>query len=119
MTILKLIKMAESFPKEQKTLWEKEKLLATSNFSFSQCVFKRLVLQTHKNKGLFGKGLNLYQTTTFLDMTKLKAFADQKLNVAEITISLFDRVENTVGKGKNAGYQHFIRFPQCFQSVLL
>ena len=23
-------------------------------------------------------------------------------------------VENTVGKGENAGYQHFLLFPQCF-----
>ena len=30
-----------------------------SNFSFSHCVFKRLVQQTHKNQGLFGKGLNV------------------------------------------------------------
>ena len=38
-------------------MWEKEKLLVTSNFSFSHIVFKRLVLQTRKNKGLFGKRL--------------------------------------------------------------
>ena len=38
-------------------MWEKEKLLVTSNFSFSHSVFKRLVLQTRKNQGLFGKGL--------------------------------------------------------------
>ena len=37
--------------------WEKKKLLVTSNFFFSHSVFKRLVLQTHKNQGLFGKGL--------------------------------------------------------------
>ena len=30
------------------------------NFSFSYSVFKRLVLQTHKNKGLYGKGLNIF-----------------------------------------------------------
>ena len=53
-TILILMKMAESSPKEKKTLWEKEKLLVTSNFSFSLSVFKRLVLQTRKNQGLFG-----------------------------------------------------------------
>ena len=35
----------------------KEKLLVTSNFSFSCSVFKRLLLQTRKNQGLFGKGL--------------------------------------------------------------
>ena len=38
-------------------MWEKEKLLVTSNFSFSHSVFKRLVQQTRKNKVLFGKGL--------------------------------------------------------------
>ena len=38
---------------------EKEKLLVTSNFSFSHSVFKRLVLQTRENQSLFGKGLNL------------------------------------------------------------
>ena len=30
----------------EKTMWEKGKLLVTSNFSFSHSVFKRLVLQT-------------------------------------------------------------------------
>ena len=39
--------------------WEKEKLLVTSNFSFSHSVFKRLVQQTCKSQGLFGKGLKV------------------------------------------------------------
>ena len=46
-----------------------------------------------------------------LDMIKWKAFADNKLNIAKMTILLFDRIENTVGKGENAGYQHFLLFP--------
>ena len=33
--------MTESSPEGQKTLWEKVKLLVTSNFSFSYSVFKR------------------------------------------------------------------------------
>ena len=49
-----------------------------------------------------------------LEVTKLKTFADDKLNVAKMMISLFDRVENTVAKGENAGYQHFLLFPQSF-----
>ena len=55
--------MAESYPNRQKTLREKEKdkLLVTSNFPFSNSVFKRLVLQTRKNQGLFGKGLNNFE----------------------------------------------------------
>ena len=31
-----------------------------------------------------------------------------------MVISFFDSVENTVGKGENAGDQHFLLFPQCF-----
>ena len=30
---------------------------------------------------------------------------------------ILERVENTVGKGENAGYQHFLLFPQCFQKA--
>ena len=60
MVISSSMKMAEGSPKGQKTLWEREKLLIMSNFSFFNSVFKRLVPQTHKNKGLFGKGLKMY-----------------------------------------------------------
>ena len=46
------------FGKGLKTQWKEEKLLIMSNFSFSDSVFKRLVRQTRKNQGLFGKGLS-------------------------------------------------------------
>ena len=49
-----------------------------------------------------------------LDWSKLKAFAGNKINGSKMMISLSDRVENIVGKGENAGYQHFLLFPQCF-----
>ena len=58
--------------------------------------------------------LNPLPNDKFLYMTKLKASAYDKLNVAKMTIPLCDRVENTVGKEENAGYQHFLLFPQCF-----
>ena len=48
--------------------------------------------------------INSLTNNKILDVTKLNAFADEKLIVAKMTISLFDRRENTVGKGKNAGY---------------
>ena len=50
-----------------------------------------------------------------LAWSNMKAFADYKSNVAKIIISVFNRVVNIVGKEKNAGYQHFLLFPQCFQ----
>ena len=55
--------------------------------------------------------LTLYQTT------KLKAFVDNNFNVAHMVQFYFRRVENIVGKGENAGYQHFLLFPRCFQKV--
>ena len=39
---------------EKKTLWEKEKLLVTSNFSFSHNVFKSCVLLMRQNEYLLG-----------------------------------------------------------------
>ena len=38
-------------------VWKKEKMLVTSNVSFSSSVFKGLVTQTHEIKVFFGKGL--------------------------------------------------------------
>ena len=58
--------------------------------------------------------INPFPKDKFLNMTKLKAFVDDKLNVAKMTISLSHRVENTVGKEENAGYQHFLLFPTVF-----
>ena len=63
--------------------------------------------------------LNPLPNDKILDVTKLKAFADDKLNIVKMMISLYDRVEKAVEKGENAGYQHFLFFPQCFQSRLL
>ena len=36
-----------------------------------------------------------------------KHLQTKKLKITKIIISLFDTVENAVGKGKNPGYQHF------------
>ena len=55
--------------------------------------------------------LNPLPNGQILDVTKLEAFADNKLKVGKMMVSLFDRVENTVRKGENAGYQHFLLFP--------
>ena len=50
-----------------------------------------------------------------LDVTKLNELADNKLNVIQNFRFALARVENIVGKGANAGYQHFLLFPPCFQ----
>ena len=42
----------------------------------------------------------------FLDWSKLKAFADDKINVIEKLKFALGKLENIVGKEKNVGYQH-------------
>ena len=49
------------------------------------------------------------------DLSKLNAFANDKSNVTQNLKFVLGRVENIVGKGENAGYQHFLLFLQCFQ----
>ena len=55
--------------------------------------------------------LNSLPNNTIPEMNKLKAFADDKINVAQMMISVSDRVESILGKGENADYQHFFLFP--------
>ena len=107
-----------------KTLREKEKLLVTSNFSFSHSVFylfgelsaifNKLEIVVCKlfqfgrvQNFLFGKGLtqqNFY-------------WADDEFSVAKTRISVIS-VGNIDGKGENAGFQHFLLFTQRFSKGL-
>ena len=51
----------------------------------------------------------------FLHLSKLKALADEKIDVTEILKLVLGRVENIMEKGKSTSYQHFLLFQQCFQ----
>ena len=51
------------------------------------------------------------------DQSKLKAFADDNLNVNNKLKFALGREENIVRKEENAGYQHSLLFPQCFQKA--
>ena len=110
---------------------EKKNLLVPSNFSFPTM----LSTLAHKNcnicdswkllsanafnldKNLSSGRVNFYQSDRFLDWSKLKAFADDKIKLADILKFVLGSVESIVGKGENAGYQHFLLFPQCFQKA--
>ena len=64
--------------------------------------------------------INPLPNNRILDVTELKAFADDKSNVAKMTISLFDKAENTVGKGKKCWLPvpAFYPFPTMFCKAL-
>ena len=56
----------------------------------------------------------LYSTTKFSEESKFKELADVKINLTQKFKFVFEWVENILGKGENAGYQHFLLFPKCF-----
>ena len=58
--------------------------------------------------------LNLSYGKELKDNLKLKPFADYINNVPQIVELISYMVENFVGKGENAGYQHFLLFPTIF-----
>ena len=72
--------------------------------------------------------LTLYQITKDKHLTTrqnftrvhLEAFADDTYKVSDKNGLFFDRTENLVGKGENAGYQHNLSFSnKVFKSYLL
>ena len=90
-------------------------MLITSVFSFSHNVFKRSFPQGHKKLGLSVKGLPV--NNTFLDFSKLKAFADNRIKGTEKSKSVMGWVESIVAQGFSAGYHCFF-FPQCFHQII-
>ena len=81
---------------------------------FRQCFQKTSQSQSSK------LSVNSLPNIKILDWSNLKAFADNKIKLAKMMIFfffVFDRVENIVGKGENAGNQHFLLSPQCFQKL--
>ena len=63
-----------------------------------------------------------------LDWSKVKVFADDKMNIDKLTLSQtspsfyvsavrVESFENTVGKGEIARHKQFLLFPQSFLSI--
>ena len=61
--------------------------------------------------------VNSLPNNNISDWSNLKAFADDNLYVGQMMIYVVDRVENIMRKGENAGDQHFLLCPQCFQKL--
>ena len=62
-------------------------------------------------------GHNSLPNDKILVWSKLKAFADDKINVTKELKFVLGKVENIVRKEENAGYQHVLLFPPCFQKA--
>ena len=49
-----------------------------------------------------------------LDLAKFEEFADEKLNVTQTVVFVFEKVENIAGEGENAD---FVFFSLCFKML--
>ena len=93
-------------------------MLVTCNFFFSQSVFERLELHTHKNQGLFGKGLKQHPSFNsllkdkILELSKFKTLSMTIKNEAKMAKFVFDEAEKNVVIGEHAGVQYILHFPQ-------
>ena len=70
---------------ELKTSWEKEKLLVTSNFSFSHNVFKNCLWLMHQNEYLWSKGL--MKTKEGYELNTLSFLIRNKISSAPIILA--------------------------------
>ena len=68
-----------------------------------------------RDETIVTKFINSLPNDIFLGCSKLKVFANDKINVYEKFKFVLERVENIVGKGESNGNQLFLLFPQCFQ----
>ena len=96
--------MTENFQKGWKTLLEKEKLLVTSTFSISHSVFKRPVVLTCKNQGLFGNELNK-STTCVCQLSNVWCLIEDK--------------KSKLKKGHNSGRKMHFEFPPLTVPIAL
>ena len=95
----------------ENTVGKRENAL-TSNFSFSHIVFKRLELQTHKNQGLFGKGL-IQPSTTQQMLDCLNPFPNKPwfLRVCSTSLLKSLREKEKLLVTSNFSFSHSVFYP--------
>ena len=135
MAIFNLMKIANfsKFSKKVDNTVGKGEIARYKQFLLFPWCFQKTILQTCKNQGLLRKRLissyegiilrtpdkrelSLFQTTNFIDSSKLKEFADNNFKFDENGRKFSTRVENT-GKGEIARYEQFLLFPHYFQKI--
>ena len=102
---------------EWKTLWEMEKMLVTSIFSFSrrfQKVRSSSGVITNFNFSIIFISLSVHAFN--LDQFKNLSWGRELTNIRSRLLTTVRKkpFENIMGKEENAGTQHFLLFPQCF-----
>ena len=100
-------------------------LIGSTSFGFAQNMtrfskygIELIVVLSSTNAIKRDSSIKPFPHDKILDQTKFKAFADNKLNVTKMIISVFDRVENIVGKGEIACTSNFSFSHNVFKRLL-
>ena len=94
------------------SIFEKKRLCIHAKVNASVSIKKGLSFQQNKVYTL-----TLYPKGKIINWARFNAFAEEIINLAKKLKFILGRVENILGKGENAGYQHFLLFPHCFQKL--
>ena len=89
-------------------------MLVSRIFSFSHNVFQKASFSALLKMGLCGNGLTLPNDKILPSST---LFVENNFRMVDMVQFFFDRIENIVEKGENAGFQNFLSFTQCFQKA--
>ena len=84
---------------------------------FPRCFQKVCFLGASKGV-IVWEWVNCLSNDNVLDWSNFREFADDKIYDAKKLKLVLGKVENIMGKGENAGDQHFLLFPKCFQKAL-
>ena len=81
-----------------------------------RCIFQRRLIKEPQS---VKKGLNSLPKTILFDWTKIKAFADDRLNVTKIVIYVLDMGRKHHGKRRKCWLPAFSPFPTMFKGFFL
>ena len=83
----------------------KEEIVHYEQFLFFPLCFQKVCTAKTQKQGLVWAGVSTVLSNKILDWSKLKALADDKINMTE-KVNFFwgGKVDNIVGKRENAGY---------------
>ena len=93
-----------------------EKMLVSRIFSFF-VFFRKPFPLGYLNLKTVSEKVNSLPNDKILDWSKLKAFADDEINVINKLKFVSERIESILGKRENAGYEHFLLFGKCLSEA--
>ena len=108
--------MVESYSNWWKTLGKGEIARYGQFLLFPQC-FQKACFPGASKDVIVWEWVKPLPNDNFLNWSKLEAFADNITKVTDKLKFVLGKVENILGNGENAGYQHFLLVPLCFQKA--